>query len=257
MFIDLVLFVMAIFAYMTLANQSLIQALKKDRALWQYSNWSYFIDIIIILALWLPLEFGIVKFGITKYLLGTYTGTVSAAMLSFYTALYKLLALIMALNWFLIVRQFPMDFRLSARNSDWNPAIKHFLALAPILIVIGVATNFTAFIGFAKINLLALLVPFIILYAVAIPEELLFRGMIQHITEHFFGKKIGLALAAIIFGLAHANSGDLRYVILATIAGYGYGLVYQKTKSIFPAALVHAGADIVWVLFFYTATPKG
>ena len=251
MFIDIVLFGMAIFTYATLANPSLGQALKQDTALWQFSNWSYLIDAIIILTLWLPLEFGIVK-----YFLATSSEAVSPAMLPFYTALYKILALLLALSWFLIVRQFPMDFRLSAKNSDWSPAIKHFLGLAPILITIGVATNFTAFIGFAKINLWSLLVPFIVLYAVAIPEELLFRGMIQHIAEHFFGEKIGLALAAIIFGLAHANSGDFRYVILATIAGYCYGLVYQKTKSIFPAALVHAGVDIVWVLFFYTATPK-
>src|SRR3989338_1186352 len=162
MFIDIVLFGMAIFTYATLANQSLVQALKKDRAPWQFSNWSYLIDAAIILALWLPLEFGIVKYFLA-------TSSVAA-----------------------------------------SPAMIHFLALAPILITIGVATNFTAFIGFAKINLWSLLIPFIALYAIAIPEELLFRGMIQHITEHFFGKKIGLALAAIIFGLAHANSGDFQ-----------------------------------------------
>ena len=55
-----------------------------------------------------------------------------------------------------------------------------------------------------------------------------------------------LAVSAMIFGFAHFQ--DWRYVLFATISGYGYGYAYYKTKNLAAAALVHMGVDAIWSL---------
>ena len=54
-------------------------------------------------------------------------------------------------------------------------------------------------------------------------------------------------LAAGVFGLAHLP--DLRYVLLATLAGIGYGWVYARTGKITASALTHTGVNWIWGLF--------
>ncbi len=104
-----------------------------------------------------------------------------------------------------------------------------------------------------------------------IPEEILFRGMIHHFLEKTIRGKnglwIALAISSFIFGLAHGNNhnapfwnlhlGPLGtwhlpwvYVILASIAGWFYGLTYIRTKKVPAAALVHAFVDTWWSVFF-------
>jgi membrane protease YdiL (CAAX protease family) len=107
-----------------------------------------------------------------------------------------------------------------------------------------------------------------ILFLIAIPEELLFRGIIQNLLERALpgAKWLPLVLASLIFGFAHANNANPPYftfsiagmtiefpwvyVLLATIAGLFYGLTYQKTRKITAAAVVHCLVDAWWVIFF-------
>ena len=58
------------------------------------------------------------------------------------------------------------------------------------------------------------------------------------------GPRIGLGVAAGVFGLAHLP--DLRYVLLATLAGIGYGWVYARTGKITASALTHTGVNWIW-----------
>jgi len=83
---------------------------------------------------------------------------------------------------------------------------------------------------------------------IAVSEELLFRGIIQNLCVQWLGIWRGLAVAAIVFGLAHLP--DLRYVFLATLAGVAYGWVYWRTERITASALTHAAVDAVWKLAF-------
>lgn len=55
-----------------------------------------------------------------------------------------------------------------------------------------------------------------------------------------------LVLSSILFGWAHFE--DVRYIFFASVAGLGYGLVYEKTQKIVPAAIVHMVVDAVWSL---------
>ena len=62
-------------------------------------------------------------------------------------------------------------------------------------------------------------------------EEALFRGYIQgglsrHLKDRPYGELLALLLASLVFGLAHIGAG-WQWVLLATLAGVGYGLAYR------------------------------
>jgi len=82
----------------------------------------------------------------------------------------------------------------------------------------------------------------------AVPEELLFRGIIQNACVQWIGRRRGLVAASIVFGLAHLP--DFRYVFLATLAGAAYGWVYGRTERITASAITHAGVDWIWRVAF-------
>jgi CAAX protease family protein len=89
--------------------------------------------------------------------------------------------------------------------------------------------------------------PFAIYLATALPEEFLFRGLIQNSLERLLGRA-GLPIAAMVFGLAHLP--DPRYVLLATLAGFAYGWVYIRTRRITASAATHALVDWIWIMLF-------
>ena len=86
-------------------------------------------------------------------------------------------------------------------------------------------------------------------------EEALFRGVIQRqlqgpessgMSSHAVG---GLILAAIIFGAAH-YAGGVWSVVLATIAGIGYGWVFWRTNRIEASILTHFLVNTAHILGF-------
>lgn len=91
----------------------------------------------------------------------------------------------------------------------------------------------------------AVVVPLAIYLVTAVPEEFLFRGLIQNALTRSIGRA-GLPVAAVVFGFAHLP--DPRYVVLAALAGLAYGWVYERTGRITAAAVTHALVDWIWVL---------
>lgn len=89
---------------------------------------------------------------------------------------------------------------------------------------------------------------------IGIPEELLFRGIIQNLLEKAIGRPaLALGVASLIFGAAHLNNGpspDWRYFLLATLAGLVYGRAYAKTRNLMAPALLHTLVDVAWRGFF-------
>jgi membrane protease YdiL (CAAX protease family) len=135
-------------------------------------------------------------------------------------------------------------FRLTRRNVML--ALTATAVFAVVGIPIGLATDFLAW--HPRVNLVsAAVVPFAIYLATALPEEFLFRGLIQNALERLLGRA-GLPIASIVFGLAHLP--DWRYVFLATLAGFAYGWVYVCTRRITASAITHAMVDWIWVLLF-------
>jgi membrane protease YdiL (CAAX protease family) len=86
-------------------------------------------------------------------------------------------------------------------------------------------------------------------FLTALPEEAVFRGVVQTGLEATLGRHGALAAAAVLFGAAHIGGGPL-YVGMATLAGAFYGWIYMSTRSLSGAILAHAGLNTVHLLLF-------
>lgn len=205
------------------------------------------IDFAIIALLWFPLEFSAGQQWIPK-----------RAQSALHLAAYGV-AMVLGLAIFLLFRRLPgMKYNLPRSGRDLVNLLLGFVPCAIILIPVGRAIGF--------------LPPFhvppngspvriatqylIILAATALPEEILFRALIQNsIMQRFGAGTTSLLTAALIFGCAHLDNGpgplpNWRYMILATIAGVAYGKVFEKSSSVFASAGLHALVDLVKHLNF-------
>lgn len=80
-------------------------------------------------------------------------------------------------------------------------------------------------------------------------EELMFRGALQTWLQSKAGWLTAITFASLLFGLAHFGGGQL-YVLLATLAGILYGLVYQIAGRLLWAVLCHWGLNAAHILLF-------
>jgi membrane protease YdiL (CAAX protease family) len=91
---------------------------------------------------------------------------------------------------------------------------------------------------------------------VCVLEESFFRGIVQtlliHWARHWCGSHadgLGLLGASVLFGGVHAGGG-LTFMLLATLAGFGYGLVYYLTGRLQFAVLLHFAVNTVHSVAF-------
>jgi len=183
------------------------------------------------IVLWLPIEFNLLP----QLRLPPPDGLRAAPFAALATGLYL----------FLVAR--PLDrigytFGLSGR--DVRVALIATAAYAVVGMPIGLVTGFLEWNP--RPDAVRLVVaPIAIYLATAVPEEFLFRGLIQNTLERAIGRA-ALPVASVIFGLAHLP--DVRYALLATLAGLAYGWVYLATRRITASAVTHALVDWIWVL---------
>lgn len=204
-------------------------------------------DFAAILLLWLPLEFA----------LGAHLVPLPAQ--GFLHAAAYGVAILLALVLFAGFRDFPgLKFNLprGARDYAW-PAIG-LAAVAPVLAVTGIAIGFIPWPhapahpdpGWMAGRFL------LIFAATGLPEEILFRSLIQNLLMLRFGARTSVLLfAAVLFGCAHLNNGpqplpNWRYAILASIAGFAYGKVFDAAGTVLSSAALHAAVDAIKHFFF-------
>ena len=205
------------------------------------------VDAALIVFLWLPLEFA-----------GAAASFIPRPAQGFVHSAAYGIAILTALVIFVIFRQFlEMKYRLPESMRDLtNPLIAYALA-ALILIPIGLAINFMDPFHAPRMSVPTIIGRFfLILVATALPEEILFRGLIQNWLMQRFGQSnVVLMLASVIFGLAHFNNApgpppNWRYIIVATIAGFAYGKVFQKSSTVLSSATLHALVNTTKHAFF-------
>lgn len=137
---------------------------------------------------------------------------------------------------------------------EWKQTICRALPIITLNIVIVVALSFV--LGYVKFE--PKWTSFFVLWAIVnlfftcMSEEAFFRGYIQQqidlrLRENRYGKHIAIATSAILFGLVHF-AGGIMYVVLATIAGAGYALAYQRTGRIEMSILAHFSLNTVHFL---------
>ncbi|MBA7480140.1 hypothetical protein ES707_15586 [subsurface metagenome] len=108
------------------------------------------------------------------------------------------------------------------------------------------------------------------LYQPAFTEEFLFRGIIQGKLEKALGQNKAWFYSGILFGLAHASTNffgvywyrggadignAIGMLIMQTLSGWIFGIIYMKSRSLLPGFLAHFFTDwrlgsIIKLLFF-------
>lgn len=81
----------------------------------------------------------------------------------------------------------------------------------------------------------------------ALAEELLFRALLQGALVARLGAARGIALTALLFGLAHAPF-SIGFAVVATVAGLGYGWLLQLSGRLWPAVLLHGAVNLAHFL---------
>jgi hypothetical protein len=204
-------------------------------------------DLAVILLLWLPIELNLGAGWIPRHAQGF-----------LHTVAYGV-ALTLALVLFLGFRGMQgMKYNLPHRFMDFVDPLIAFVVVAPILVLLGLALTFIPSFhipgnlsprGAAKTFGL-------IFVATALPEEILFRSLIQNwMMQKFGATTVVLVAASVLFGCAHLNNGpqplpNWRYMILASIAGFAYGKVFQQASSATASMALHALVDATKHLFF-------
>jgi membrane protease YdiL (CAAX protease family) len=205
-----------------------------------------FADLIAILLLWLPIEVGAGASLVPRPAQG-----------SLHAVLYGV-AILLALVLFLLYRDLPgMRYSLPRRWSDLRNAAVGWIILVAVLLPIGLAIGFMQGPHAPPATgwRLALRIGFIFC-GTALPEEILFRALIQNwLVQQFGDSNRTIAVAALLFGAAHLDNGpqplpNWRYMIVASIAGFVFGKVFQRSTSVVASALTHSGVNAVKYVWF-------
>jgi membrane protease YdiL (CAAX protease family) len=203
------------------------------------------LDFLTVLLLWLPLEFSAGAALIPRPAQG------------FLHAVAYGIAIVLGLVLFVGFRSMPgLKYNLPRHARDYWLPLAGFVLAAPVLAVAGIALGFippphapTQSAG-RMVSAAGL-----IFAGTALPEEILFRSLIQNLLMLRFGAGIRTLLAAaFIFGCAHLDNGpqplpNWRYMILATIAGVAYGWVFRRASTVLSSAALHMLVD--WTKHFF------
>jgi membrane protease YdiL (CAAX protease family) len=147
-----------------------------------------------------------------------------------------------------------VGFTFSLNRRDWREMLINFALFAVIAIPIGLVTGFIK-PSTVLPSLLEIAGRGIAIFLfIALPEEILFRGVIHRYLERVlrWSPLATLILSSVIFGAAHLDNPPNvgYYFILATIAGIFYGRTFVRTGKVVPAALVHLAVDWMWSILF-------
>jgi membrane protease YdiL (CAAX protease family) len=201
---------------------------------------------LIILWIWLPLELGIVRQILVTHRAGP----------DLHYALAQLLAIDAGIVAFVIWNQTPnVGYRFEYQRAFVRAGLVNFCIFAVIAIPLGFAIHFIHYSFTLRKLYIAVPVFAGIFLFTALPEEFLFRGLIQNWIERTWGRgALSLLIASLIFGASHLNNGppipNYRYFLMATIAGIFYGRAWRSTGSLMASSLTHALVDTIWSVVF-------
>jgi hypothetical protein len=157
-------------------------------------------------------------------------------------------------------------FNFFISNKDLEPALDLSIYPKDVLIILGFVLLLMVIdiptgiaLKFININIrpmtLYQVIPMFFYYigVVALLEEIFFRGTILNLLVKAFPKKnqygLPLILSAVIFGLAHLKPPG--YIIVASFAGFCYGVAYFITRRLSTSIFLHGAVDLIWVSFLF------
>jgi membrane protease YdiL (CAAX protease family) len=91
-------------------------------------------------------------------------------------------------------------------------------------------------------NLLALIV--IMVFVVALIEELMFRAILQTSLEEFLGPAGGIILASLLFGIMHSTYGTPFEMVYTFFVGGFLGYLFYRTRSLPLVVMIHGSINV-------------
>ena len=95
---------------------------------------------------------------------------------------------------------------------------------------------------------------------IAVPEEIIFRGIIQNFFQAYMGIIFSILLSSVIFGLVHLPNGaksfrpsgwNLKLAEFAFVAGLPLGLIFYLTNSLLLPTVLHTLFVVCMQLFLH------
>jgi CAAX protease family protein len=169
-----------------------------------------------------------------------------------------LIAVSAALCAFVVVRGLEdVGYSLAWRKGDLTKGVANFVVFAILALPVGYAMHFIRFRGH-RVPAGEFAFQFLGIYlTIAVPEELLFRGLLQNLLTKTIRRgppgRYALIIASVSFGASHFHHPPIpnwRYCIMATLAGLVYGNAYQARGRISCSALTHTLVDTIWRFWF-------
>jgi membrane protease YdiL (CAAX protease family) len=166
----------------------------------------------------------------------------------------KILLLDAGMYGFVLIRQLDgTGFDLRLRLKDLGIGLREAAFYTPVALVLGLSLGFLHFHPGWPTPSRAALAWIFTFFFIAVPEELFFRGWLQHLLEKRLGRYGALIVTACLFGLAHFNKRtagfNWRYVLLATVAGIFYGRAWRQQRRVGASSITHATVDAIWSLW--------
>ncbi len=151
-----------------------------------------------------------------------------------------------------------VGFGFWPKRSEWMIGVIYFALFLPVAALasraVGFASPHAPAPGWDRIAVLGLGTFFGVLWVLALGEEFFFRGLLQQwIGQWLKSEWLGLALASLLFGLAHLwfhAFPNWRMAAMAAVAGVFYGLAFRQARSIRASMVTHALTVTAWKLFF-------
>ncbi len=168
-----------------------------------------------------------------------------------FDVVYRMICLLLA--WYYInFRNINLSFHFSLEWPMWLVTI--IITIALILVSLPVVLKMKLyrlwFVGNIDIRKI-FIVSVYMFYFVALSQEFIFRGLVFSYFEQFFpGNHFAMIIgSSVLFGLVHWTYAGWKMVAVTTIAGVGYGLVYQLTGNLFFSIISHTLTNIFWMVF--------
>lgn len=159
---------------------------------------------------------------------------------------------------FMVLRNLEgIGYRLGFRKGDVIEGLANFAGFGVLGVPLGVGLDFIH--PHARAFALGqLALQFFGAYlTIAIPEEFLFRGILQNFLVKSIGRSrralYAIVIASAVFGAAHLHhprAPNWKYGIMATLAGMFYGNAFRARGRISASALTHALVDTAWHFWF-------
>ena len=210
-----------------------------------FLNRSPFLNLASLFLLWLPFEMGFLSVPFDSSLPVDY----AIILLSFFSVF-------ITFSRSRSIILFHSSFKLSF--FDLRVALVVYLILLLMIVPTGIWIGFLTFNFFEPTIMFFVQTIVVGYFLYALAEELLFRFLMFDFFKPFFSNERTIwVISSIIFGFAHINNRTVTmtglnwaYVLLSTVAGFGYGFVYLKTRKVSAAALTHALINMTWGMFF-------